>query len=115
MSRVGSAAGRPKNQGLDSFEKFEPIRIDCLAVAQVGCNGASALTKQKTEHMGAPVLHLNRMDFRTAKQKGTLNQMRFREHVPGKSRCSVECIGETFFQALHGFPGRVDGNRTTVR
>ena len=115
VGRVSSPAGRPENQGFNAFEKLKPVRVHCLAVAQVRCDGTSILAKQKAVHVGLAMLHLDRMDFCLAEQKGTLNQMRFREHVPRKSRCSVECVSKAFFQALHGFPGSVDGDRTTIR
>ena len=98
-----------------AFENSQPIGVNRLAVAQVGGHGATILAEQKAEHVGVAVFHLDRMDFRAAQKKGALNQMRFREHVPGKSCCSVECVGETFLQALHGFLGCVDGDGITTR
>ena len=115
VGRVSPAAGGPENQGLNAFENPKPIGVNRLAVAQVRGDGATILAEQKAEHVGVAMFHLDRMDFRMAQKKGALNQMRFREHVPGKSCCSVECVGETFLQALHGFAGRVDGDGTTIR
>ena len=48
VRRVWSAAGSPKNQGLDSFETFDPVGVDPLAVAQISGDGSSFLAKQKT-------------------------------------------------------------------
>ena len=115
VGRVSSPAGRPQNQGLNAFQKLKPIRVDGLTVAQVRGDRTSILTEQKAEHVGFAMLHLDRMDFRVAQCKGTLNKMRFREDIPGKSSCTVEGVGKAFFQALHGFSGSVDGYRTTVR
>ena len=115
VGRVSPAAGGPENQGLNAFENPQSIGINRFAVAQVRGDGAIILAEQKTEHVGVAMFHLDRMDFRMAQKKGALNQMRFREHVPGKLCCSVECVGETFLQALHGFAGRVDGDGTTIR
>ena len=36
VRRVRSAAGSSKNQSLNSFQSFEPVGIDPLAVAQIG-------------------------------------------------------------------------------
>src|SRR5258708_6808826 len=84
VRRVCSAAGSSENQGLNSFEDFELIRVDRLAVAQVGRDGTRALAEQKTKYMGSAMLHPDWMDCGVAKRKGTLNQMRFRQDVSGK-------------------------------